>query len=200
LRFLLWIAASFVSGFLFAMWAAEISVHWRNEEIHVSAPSLHFIAGSSLDRLKNGAAVPFDFQLLLWADSRNTPAARALERFVISYDVWEEKYAVTKLRGSAAARENKTSSHLTAKAAEAWCIENIALPAGNLPSGRPVFVRLEVRSVETRQSKGLVSDSGVSLTRLIEVFSNPVRGDQQHWAVESGPIKLEDLKRSARGS
>jgi len=69
------------------MWAAEVGVHWRHEEIHVSAPKLHFIAGNSLDRLKNGSAVPFDFQLLVWGESRGNPMARALERFVVSYDL-----------------------------------------------------------------------------------------------------------------
>ena len=182
------------------MWAAEVGVHWRNEEIHVSAPKLHFITGNSLDRLKNGGAVPFDFQLLVWGESRGNPMARALERFVVSYDLWEEKFSVTQLRGSVAARENRSISHLSATAAEAWCIDNIGVPATGLRGDQPLYVRLEVRSVENKQGPGLVGETGISLSRLVEVFSHPARPEQQRWAVEAGPLKLDDLKRGARGS
>ncbi len=132
LRRAAWLILSFASGFVFAMLASEIAVHWRNEEIHVAAPKLHFISGNSLNRLKDGAAVPFDFQLMVWSASRSVPLGRAFERFVVSYDVWEEKYSVTKLRGIVTARENKTVSNLTATAAEAWCIDNIAVPAAGI--------------------------------------------------------------------
>jgi hypothetical protein len=195
-----WWIASFASGFLLAMWASEINVHWRNEEIRVSAPRLHFISGGSLDSLKNGSAVPFDFQLQLWAGSRTVPLSRALERFVVSYDLWEEKYSVTRLRGSPGAPENQTASHLSANAAESWCVDNMALPASGLRGDQPFYVRLDVRAVEPRQGSGLISESGISLTRLIEVFSHPARPGQQKWTFEAGPLTLDDLKRSARGS
>jgi hypothetical protein len=195
-----WIVLAFASGFALALWAAEIAVHWRNEEIHVSAPRLHFISGSSLERLKNGAAVPFDFQLLMWSDSKQTPLGRALERFVVSYDLWEEKFSVTKLRGSAGARENQSLSHLSANAAEAWCIDNISLPSPRLRGDQPFYVRLEVRSVDGRERPGLIGEAGISLTRLIEIFSHPARPEQQRWSYESGPLRLDDLKRTSRGS
>jgi hypothetical protein len=182
------------------MLASEMAVHWRNDEIHISAPKLHFITGASVDRLKNGSAVPFDFQLLLWSESRANPLSRALERFVVSYDLWEEKYSVTQLRGSAAARENRTVSHLSATAAESWCIDNIGLPVKGLRDNQPFYLRLEVRSVEQKQEPGLMGESGISLTRLIDVFSHPALSGQQKWAIEAGPLKLDDLKRSAPGS
>jgi len=195
-----WLLLAFGSGFALALWAADIAVHWRNEEIHVSAPRLHFLTGGALDRLKNGATVPFDFQLLMWTESRANPIGRSLERFIVSYDLWEEKFSVTKLRGSVAARENKTMSHLTANAAEAWCIDNVALAAAPLRGSDTFYVRLEVRSDDSRQGPSLMSESGVSLTRLIELFSHPARPEQQRWSYDSGPLRLDDLKRSTRGS
>ena len=195
-----WMFLSFASGFLLAMWASEMSVHWRNEEIHVVAPKLHFISGVSLKRLQDGAAVPYDFQLQLWAGSRSNLAARAVERFVVSYDVWEERYRVTKLRGSPAAPENKTVSNLSASAAEAWCVDNIGLPASNLRPEEPFYVRLEVRGNDPKRDNGLVGESGVSLSRLVELFSHPAAPEQQRWAVEAGPLKLDDLRRVTRGS
>jgi hypothetical protein len=191
---------SFVTGFLFAMFAEELAVHWRNDELHISAPKLHFIAGHSLDRLKSGDSVPFDFQLLLWRETRGNLTARSLERFVVSYDLWEEKFAVTKVRANASLREGTSVSHLTGPAAEAWCVDHIALPSPGLGPTQPFWVRLEIRSAEPRQTAGVVDESGVSLTRLIDLFSHPIRSDQQKWTVEAGPLKLDDLKRSARGS
>lgn len=182
------------------MLASEIAVHWRNEEIHVAAPKLHFIAGSALERLKNGATVPFEFQLVLWSDSRSKPLANAIERFIVSYDLWEEKYAVTRLRGSALARENKTVSHLSAAAAEAWCVDNIAVTSSGIRGDLPLYVRLDVHSGDPARSSGIVGDAGISLPRLIEALSHPIQPGQQRWSVEAGPLKLNDLKRAAQGS
>ena len=67
-------------------------------EIRVTAPSLHFLTGKSLSRLHDGAAVPFDFQLIITAGSKNNVVARSLERFTVSYDVWEEKFSVVRVR------------------------------------------------------------------------------------------------------
>jgi hypothetical protein len=90
-----WLVVSFISGFLCAMFAEELAVHWRNDELRVTAPKLHFLTGAALNRLKNGATAPFDFQLTLWKGSRSTVFDRVFQRFVVSYDVWEEKFFVT---------------------------------------------------------------------------------------------------------
>ena len=39
-------------------------------DIRVSAPAVHFLTGKSLSRLHDGAAVPFDFQLTIEAESQ----------------------------------------------------------------------------------------------------------------------------------
>lgn len=195
-----WLIVSFASGFLFAMWAEDLAVHWRNDEIHVTAPKLHFLSGQALNRLKNGAAVPYDFQLSVWTEQRPSPIGRVAERFVISYDLWEEKYSVTKIRPNAPLREGLSISHLSAAAAENWCVDHIAVPAAGLSGTQPFRVKLEVRTVEPKQAAGVMNESGVSLSRLIDVFTHPVRPDQQRWALEAGPFKLDDVRRSVRGS
>src|ERR1051326_9168696 len=80
------------------LWASELlSVTWDGDDLHVSAPQLHFLAGKPLDRLKDGAAVVFLSQLTLTTDKFSTSLRRTPERFVFSYDLWEEKFSVTKL-------------------------------------------------------------------------------------------------------
>ena len=61
-------------------------------------PTCIFLPDQSLQRLHDGAVVPFDFQLTIAAGAKNNVVTRALERFTVSYDVWQEKFSVTRLR------------------------------------------------------------------------------------------------------
>ncbi|MBV8817372.1 MAG: hypothetical protein JO022_03380 [Acidobacteriaceae bacterium] len=166
-----------------------LTPRWVSDQLLVSAPKLHFISGKSLERLRNGATVPFDFQLSISAGRGNPALQRALERFVVSYDVWEEKFRVIELRG------RKSRAHLTAAAAEAWCLENIGLGTASINPSLSLWLRLEVRSAESKAPLQLSDDSGMSLATLIELFSRQPRASQEHWAIETGPFKLTDLKR-----
>jgi hypothetical protein len=157
-------------------------------EIHVTAPTLHFLTGKSLSRLHDGAAVPFDFQLtIVAAGSKNNVVARALERFTISYDVWEEKFSVVRERDF-----RRSSMRLSAASAESWCLDNVVIPASALPAGQQLAARLEIRSAESKEP--LAASSGINLATLIEIFSRPSRPQQDRWSVESAPFQLADLK------
>jgi hypothetical protein len=156
-------------------------------DIHVSAPSLHFLTGKSLARLRDGAAVPFDFQLVITSGSKTNVVARALERFTVSYDVWEEKFSVVRMSD-----RRRSSLRMPAAGAEAWCLDHIVIPAAELPSGRELSARLEIRSVETKEPPDAAS--GINLATLIEIFSRPSRPQQDRWSVESAPFQLADLK------
>lgn len=168
----------------------DLTPRWVGDQLLVSAPKLHFLTGKPLERLRNGAAVPFDFQLTVSAGRGNPALQRALERFVVSYDLWEEKFTVVRLRNS-----HRSSSHLSAAAAEAWCLENLALPTSAVPSDRSLWVKLEIRSAESKTAASAPIEGAVSLAGLIEVFSRPGRGSLDHWAIETGPFKLTDLRR-----
>jgi len=154
-------------------------------DLRVSAASLHFLTGKSLLRLRDGAAVPFDFQLTVASGS--TVVARSLERFTVSYDVWEEKFSVVRVRDF-----RRSGMRLSAASAESWCLDNILIPAANLPSGLPLWARLEIRSVESKEP--LAATSGINLATLIELFSRPSRPQQDGWSAESAPFQLADLK------
>ena len=156
-------------------------------EVRVTAPGLHFLTGKSLSRLHDGAAVPFDFQLIIASGSKNNVVARALERFIISYDVWEEKFSVVRVRDF-----RKSGMRLSDISAESWCLDNIFVPAASLPAGQQLWARLEIRAVESRET--LPTDSGINLATLIEIFSRPSRPQQERWSLESAPFELASLK------
>lgn len=161
--------------------------HHVGGEIRVTAPSLHFLTGKSLSRLHDGAAVPFDFQLIITSGSKTNVVARALERFTISYDVWEEKFSVVRVGDF-----RRSGMRLSASSAESWCLDNIVIAAAGLPSGQQLSARLEIRSAESKEP--LATSSGINLSTLIEIFSRPSRPEQDRWSVESAPFQLSDLK------
>lgn len=156
-------------------------------EIRVTAPSLHFLTGKSLSRLHDGAAVPFDFQLIISSGSKDNVVARSLERFTVSYDVWEEKFSVVRVRDF-----RRSGMRLSAAGAEAWCLDNIVINASGLPTGQQLWARLEIRSAESKEP--LAANSGINLATLIEIFSRPSRPQQDRWSVESAPFQLSDQK------
>ena len=161
-------------------------------DIRVTAPNLHFLSGKSLARLHDGAAVPFDFQLVISASPdasgpRSNVVARSLERFTVSYDVWEEKFSVVRVRDF-----RRSSMRLSASGAESWCLDNIMISAASLPAGQQLWARLEIRSAESKELQA--AGSGINLTTLIEIFSRPSRPQQDRWSVESAPFQLTELK------
>jgi hypothetical protein len=161
--------------------------HHLGGDIRVTAPNLHFLTGKSLSRLHDGAAVPFDFQLVIASGSKNNVVAGALERFTVSYDVWEEKFSVVRVRDF-----RRSGMRLSASSAESWCLDNIVIPASALPAGQQLWARLEIRSAESKEP--LAAASAINLTTLIEIFSRPSRPQQDRWSVESAPFQLTDLK------
>lgn len=75
----------------------SLSARIDRDQLRVLAPRLHFLVGEPLTRLRNGATVNYEFQLVLRADRNSRPVARVQQRFAVSYDLWEEKFAVTRL-------------------------------------------------------------------------------------------------------
>jgi len=184
------------SGACLSMSLAAESVEPRLAEgkIRVTAPQLHFVMGRALERLHNGAPVPFAIQLALSTDRWLTVVQRDIERFVLSYDLWEEKFSISKL-GS----PRKAVSHLSARAAEAWCVEELAIAPPGISEQQPFWLRVEVRSENPGDADArLLTEEGVSLTRLVEMFSRRARNEQTRWVAEAGPFRLASLTRRQR--
>jgi hypothetical protein len=170
----------------------EVAVRIAGNHLRISAPKLHFLSGKPLENLRNGATVAFDIQVSILGDGRQSVLRRSFERFVVSYDLWEERFSVTRMRSSRA-----SASHLTAAAAEAWCLDGFSFPVAELPRSNPFHVRVDVRAQNGRQREE-EQDDGLSLASLIELFSRPARtGDAMQWRAESKPLSVSDLQKAA---
>ena len=167
--------------------AQSLQVTQAEDQVRIAAPEFHFIKGKPLERLRNGNSVPFDFQLSVLGEGKTSVIHRAFERFVISYDLWEQTYSVSRLRSS-----RTQVSHLTAPQAEAWCLEGIAVETARLPKDQPLWFRLEVRAQEPKANDPAFDETGMSLIGLIDVFSRAARdrSSRDQWRIESGPLRL----------
>jgi hypothetical protein len=167
-----------------------LNVTTDGDNLHVAAPQLHFLSGKPLVRLKDGNLVVFLSQLTLFRDDHVTVIKRTLERLTVSYDLWEEKFQVVM------ALEGRSAARLTMQQTEEWCLSNLAISAAGLETQRPFWLRFELRAASEKESSSLASDSGISIRGLIEIFSRRAGADEDHWALNAGPLRLGELPRT----
>ncbi len=163
--------------------------------IRISAPGFQFLAGKPLERLKNGSSVSFLGQLTLSTDGNRTIEQRAIARFALSYDIWEERFAAVRYSLSRTEEASRKSSPLSEAAIQTWCLDSLAVDASRIPLDQQVWVRLELRIEDSHDTGGLLGEPGISISRLIDLFSRPARPSQDHWQLDAGPFRLTDLKR-----
>lgn len=193
-----WLIIAFVSGFAFAMMAEELRLNWRDNRLELSAPTVHFLGGKPLELLHNAASVRFNFNVTLWSGNRSHVYSRNFDQFVVSYDLWEERFKVVKTQSP-----RRTVEHLTQQAAEQWCVSQMSPELPGIDGSEPLWIRLEIRAEDGkdgplfgRGARGSVSESGISLSNLIEIFSHAPQ-QQSHWGpYDDGPFTLDQIKRS----
>jgi hypothetical protein len=168
--------------------AQALSVAVNGDAVHVRAPSFRFLQGDVLSRLHDGRAVRFDVRLDILAQ-RDGPAAASTEQsFNVSFDLWEERFAVTRL-----GQPVRSVTHLTSAAAEAWCLDNVTVPLASLGAARaaPVWVRLTLRSQDEAPSRRAdPDDDPFSMRHLIDALSRRRQTEDQPRTLEGGPFRL----------
>lgn len=175
---------------------AEVKPRLVGDVLRANVPStFHFVTGKPLENLKDGSTVAYDVQLSLLNDQR-VIEARSVERFVFSYDLWEERFSVAQLTGRSSRSPRTTVTNLTAEAAEQWCVDRVGLSFAGLDRGRSYRLRIEVRADGPRRRERIepANEPPVSLATLIDLFSRPATDRQRAWASESSPFRLDNLK------
>ena len=166
-----------------------LELRWSGEEIRFSAPKLRFLQGPLLNRLHNGAPVPLTVQLFVSSDDRSNVIKRLTERMTLSYDLWEENIAVTPVSKSV-----PRTTHRTPAAAESACLNRLGLRAAELPAGRPLWFKVEVRPDLSDEEP---RTPGTNLKGLVDLLSrpDPKPKPELKWIAEAYLQKLDDLKR-----
>jgi hypothetical protein len=173
----------------------SLTVRLDGDYLRINLPHLDFVKGKPLERLKDGASVAFIGQLSInTSPNALSPIARAVARFALSYDIWEERFSVTKIGQTPESK--RTVSHLSQVQVENWCIDNMAIDRSQLPTDGEFWVQLDLRAEDPRDQLGIIGDPGINLTRLIELFGRAPRSPQERWLLSSGPYRLADLKKT----
>ena len=170
--------------------AQSITASRVGDHVTVRAPGLGFIKGEPLLRLKDGRTVRVDLDLAVLPGPGGTAVAHGRQTYVLSYDLWEERFAVT--MAGTPGTPGKSASYLTAPAAEAWCVEQLSVPVssiGKLARDAPFWVRLEYRVLEGEGSSA-TDDAGFTLRGLIDAFSRRPKTNVWTHSIEAGPFRL----------
>ena len=168
--------------------AQAVTVSRVADAVAVRAPGFTFIKGEPLVRLKDGRSVRAELDLSVLPRPGDPAAARSRQTFVLSYDLWEERFAVT-LVGP----PSKSAAYLTSAAAEGWCLEQLTVPAAALGSlGRdvPFWIRLEYRILGGDSPADRNDDAGFTLRGLIDALSSRRKATEWTHAIEAGPFRL----------
>ncbi len=168
----------------------SLTVERQGDRLHLSAPRFHFLEGRPLEQLRNGAAVPYVFSVTIEPPQGGGRWLHLQERFVISYDLWEERFTVVR-----DGRPRRTASHLTAAAAEAWCLDSLLPAVSALPAEKTFVVKLQCSVVPDEEPQ---SGEGLTLSTLIDFFSRKGATAPPHWELLSAPLRLADLKDKSR--
>jgi hypothetical protein len=189
-----WLLAGLVIS-LSRAWAESLSVVFDGDNLRPMVPNLHFLSGKALDRLKDARTVAFVSQLTLLGEDRITVFRRTPQRFYVSYAIWDEKFKVT-MPGATP----ESSMWPTAEQAENWCVENLAISALGMAPDRPYWLRFELRTADSKDLSRVWSDTGISVSSLIEMFGRRPEPNEPHWMMEKR-LRLMDLRRTlARGN
>jgi len=174
-------------GVPYRLAAQSLTVRAAGDMLQVRGSGLRLIESAVAEHLKDGRSVRVDFEMTILDKAQGAAVTQNRQSFVLSFDLWEQRYAVT--RTGAAPR---SISHLTARDAEAWCVENLSIPLtalGRFSRDLPFWVRVEFR-VQEQPPPPDDTQGPLALRTLIEVFSR--RGSEQALdrTFTAGPFRI----------
>jgi hypothetical protein len=184
--------AALISLVLLALPAARssaqtLTVDTAGDALKIRAPGVSFLKGDPLARLKDGRSVRVELAALVLPSPGKSPAAATRRIFALSYDLWEERFAVTTVEKRA-----QSVSHLALAAAEAWCVEQLTVPVnalGALGRDLPFWIRLEYRMLDEEGTSD-PAETRYTLGGLIDALSRRRKFDSSTHALEAGPFRL----------
>lgn len=167
--------------------AQTLTINTIADTLKIRAHGFSFLEGEPLARLKDGRSVRIELTAMVLPAPGKPVMATTRRIFALSYDLWEERFAVTMVD-----KRSQSISHLALAAAEAWCIEQLGMPLHALGASArdlPFWVRLEYRILDGDSTPD-AGDAGYTLQALIDAFSRRRKTDSAPQAIEAGPFRL----------
>ena len=176
-----------VGGIRASLAAQSLRARTEGDRLRVVVERPRFLSGDALRKLHDGVPVVYIFQLSAHTSRLGSTIAKSEYRFVISYDIFEERFQVSRVRPT-----GRVVSHLTAAAAETTFLDTLELPIQSIRTGT-FWLRLEYQTEEQAEN----DSPAVSLGGLVEIFSRTTAKEPTRGVLEAGPLRLSDLPRSA---
>ena len=175
--------------------SAQLTVDTSGDALRIHAPGFSFLKGDPVARLKDGRSVRVELAAMVLPAPGKSVVATTRRIFALSYDLWEERFAVTTVE-----KRTQSASHLALAAAEAWCVDQLSIPVdalGGLGRDLPFWIRLEYRFLDSDATTDS-SDSGYTLQALIDALSRRRKADSSPHALEAGPFRLSSRSSPSR--
>jgi hypothetical protein len=172
--------------------AQPLAVDAVGDRLRIRAPGFSFLKGDPLDRLKDGRSVRVELVALVLPAPGKTPTTTVRRIFALSYDLWEERFAVTTVD-----TRPQSVTHLSQAAAESWCVEQLAIPLDAVGRGKSFWIRLEYRLVEAADGSD-PEDAGYTLQALIDLLSRRRKTEPAANVIEGGPFTVKPRGTLAR--
>ena len=161
---------------------------WQFDLIgYVQARNFSFIDGPVLARLKEGRSVRIDLDMAVLTKPDGPIVKQVMQAFTLSFDLWEERFAVSRIGSSP-----RSVSHLRARDAETWCLENVTMPVSSLGIGRdtPFWIRLAYRVQDVAGAGSAGPGERYTLQGLIDRLSRRREADNLARSIDAGPFRL----------
>ncbi len=171
---------------------SPLTVERDGDQLRLRAPQIDFLAGAPLQRLRDGRSVTYILSASIHVHRGGARVHGVTRQVVASYDLWEERFSMVQRDDPKAA-----ASHLTAAAAEAWCVDLLVLPVRAAPTDRAFVVKLEC-SLREESTQARDAPSATTFTGLIDLFSRKEPSAPPRWEAASLPLRLADLIDKAR--
>lgn len=163
--------------------AQTLTVDTAGDALRIRVVGFSFLKGDPLARLKDGRSVRVELAAMVLPGAGKPAAATIRRIFALSYDLWEERFAVMMM-----GPRSQSVSHLASAAVEAWCIQQLAIPLTALSRDAPFWIRLEYRILEGDAASDS-PDSGYTLQALIDLLSRRRQAVAAEHTLEAGPFK-----------
>jgi hypothetical protein len=167
------------------LWAQSLDVKIEGDHLRVSVGSARLIAGESLQKLRDGSSVTYLMRVSAWSGKAGKLLSSTEYRFVVSFDIFEEKFQVTRIMPSA-----KVASHLSLTAAETACTDGLEIPLAGIGTTMPFWVRWEFQA-----EYAVSEETGGGLGSIVDLFALRTPKDPTSAFKETGPYRTADLPR-----
>ena len=165
--------------------AQKLDVKLDGDHLRVSVSGSRLIAGEALQRLRDGASITYFMRVSVWSGRAGKLLSSTEYRFVVSFDIFEERFQVTRTMPSA-----RVVSHLSMTAAEIACSDGLEIPLVGIAATMQFWVQWEFQA-----ENAAGGEAGGGLGSLVDLFGRKSSKEPAKGFAESGPYRLADLPR-----